>query len=106
MILVLDPTAIVSALDAVSAQNWKRVQELPTHLRGAAYGACVVHGVLAARQLFGARGLSRRYALSAVQPNHAAEVIVGSKVEGQESKERVLEEVCILLTEVRWAVGA
>ncbi|XP_022099208.1 dynein beta chain, ciliary-like [Acanthaster planci] len=92
--------AIVSALNAVTQQNWKKIQEMSTYIRGAAFGSCVIHGVLSARQMFGTRGLSRWYAFSTVQPNHAVEVILGSTVEGQGSKEIGVEELCTVLTEV------
>ncbi|XP_033641711.1 dynein beta chain, flagellar outer arm-like [Asterias rubens] len=94
-------TAIVSALDAVTPMNWKRVQDQSTmYIRGAAFGACVVHGLLAARQMFGTRGLTRWYGFSQIQPNHAMDVILGSSVEGQGSKVVAVEELCRLLAEV------
>ena len=82
--------------------NWKRVQDQSAmYIRGAAFGACVVHGLLAARQMFGTRGLTRWYGFSQIQPNHAMDVILGSSVEGQGSKVVAVEELCRLLAEVK-----
>ena len=91
-------TAIASALNSISQEKLQKVQEQPMAVKDLVFGACVIHGLLVARQMFGCRGLTQSYAFSEVQPNHAVEVILRSKAEGQE--ELSLNDLCQVLIQV------
>ena len=92
--------AIASALNSISKDTWNKVQEQNMATKDIVFSACVIHGLLIARQMFGCRGLTQSYAFSEVQPNHAVQVILRSKGEGQEDKLSV-EDISKVLIEVR-----
>lgn len=91
--------AIVSSLKQVPEELWSRVRGGTQFGRCAVFGAAVIQGVLSARQLFGASGLSQWYPFTSVQITHAIKTILSADHDSSD-RELQTDTLCSLLSKV------
>ncbi|XP_053409232.1 uncharacterized protein LOC123561373 isoform X4 [Mercenaria mercenaria] len=95
-------TAIVSTMKQIPTKVWELVLHETQNIRNIAFSIAVIQSMLAARQLFGAQGLSQYYPFTEVQTGQAILLVVGRLLRptDEEGGEPNKEKLTQLITQV------